>query len=124
MDALAEDPINLAMTRPAMLFGVPLEIACLLFIAGGLAITILGDGNPFYGVLVAPFWWLASLIVRRDYNAIRVAMLWLKTAGTARDGALWGGASVSPFPLRSVASGRGVLSSLGPVIGGAAHGRA
>ena len=117
MDPLAEDPINLALTRPAMLFGVPLEIACLLFIAGGLAITILGDGNPFYGVLVAPFWWLASLIVRRDYNAIRVAMLWLKTAGTARDGALWGGASMSPFPVRPTSSGRGMAIGHGGMHG-------
>jgi type IV secretion system protein VirB3 len=108
MDKLAEDPINLALTRPAMLFGVPLEIACLLFIAGGLAITILGNGNPFYGTLIAPFWWLATLVVRRDYNAIRVAMLWLKTAGTARDGVLWGGASVSPFPVRPSSKGRGM----------------
>ena len=117
MVSLAEDPINLALTRPAMLFGVPLEIACLLFIAGGLAITILGDGNPFYGVLVAPFWWLATLLVRRDYNAIRVAMLWLKTAGTARDSALWGGASMSPFPIRTPADGRGTVASHGATHG-------
>jgi type IV secretion system protein VirB3 len=117
MDSLAEDPINLALTRPAMLFGVPLEIACLLFIVGGLAITIPGNGNPFYGLLVSPFWWLAAVIVRRDYNAIRVAMLWLKTAGTARDGALWGGASMTPLPIRMPAHGRGI-----PVQDGAREG--
>jgi type IV secretion system protein VirB3 len=110
MDQLAEDPVNLALTRPAMLFGVPLEIACVLFILGGWMIAIVGNGNPFYGATVAPLWWMASLVVRRDYNAIRVLFLWLRTAGSGRDNAVWGGSSVSPFPIQPPRVGRGIIA--------------
>jgi type IV secretory pathway VirB3-like protein len=94
-----------------MLFGVPLEIAVLLFIAGGWAIVIVGNGNPFYCLAVAPVWWAVSLLVRRDYNMVRIAILWLYTAGTAKDSRFWGGASVAPFPVRASAYGRGMLDA-------------
>lgn len=103
MEKLAETTLHVAATRPALLWGMPLEMAAFFFVAFGV-ITV-ACHNFVYGLVVAPVWWGAHFLVRRDYNAIRVTFLWLLTAAFALDSHLWGGASVSPLPIK-VAKGR------------------
>ncbi len=98
MEKLAETTLHVAATRPALLWGMPLELAAVFIMAFGI-ITV-ACHNFLYGGVVIPLWWAAHLLVRRDYNAIRVTFLWLLTAASALDSHLWGGASVAPLPIK------------------------
>ena len=65
--------------------------------------------NPLFELIMLPLWFGARVIVSQDYNAVNVAILWLRTAGRSVDGIAWGGASVSPNPIKVPARGRGML---------------
>jgi len=103
-DALAEeepldvDVLQVALTRPALFLGLPYELAVLLGISG----VVLGIQmhNFLYNLAPAPLWMLAAALVRRDYNGIRIAFVWLRTAAVILDKDVWGGASVSPMPVK------------------------
>lgn len=108
MEELAETTLHVAATRPAMLWGLPLQLALVFFMAAG--VTAVAMHNALYAVVVLPIWLAASLLVRRDYNAVRVTGLWLSTTGSALDSQLWGGASTSPLPVRISRRARGFSS--------------
>ncbi|RAZ82154.1 type IV secretion system protein VirB3 [Mesorhizobium hawassense] len=99
--------LYVAATRPALFLGVPLTLAGLLMMLAGLLIVLLQ--NPLYEVVLVPVWFGARVVVERDYNAASVVLLYLQTAGRSVDGAVWGGASVSPNPIRVPKRGRGML---------------
>ncbi|MET3523995.1 type IV secretion system protein VirB3 [Mesorhizobium abyssinicae] len=99
--------LYVAATRPALFLGVPLTLAGLLMMLAGLLIVLLQ--NPLYEIVLVPVWFGARVIVERDYNAASVVLLYLQTAGRSVDGAIWGGASVSPNPIRVSKRGRGML---------------
>lgn len=105
-ERLEESPLYLAATRPALFFGIPVALAGILVMAAGLIIVIMK--NPLYELLMVPLWMGARILVQRDYNAISVALLWLRTAARGVDGHLWGGATVSPNPMKIAARGRGM----------------
>lgn len=105
---LEESTLYLAATRPALFAGVPLPLAGMLMMAAGFLIVLFK--NPFYEVLMLPVWIGARFLVARDYNAANVALLWLRTAGRGVDNTIWGGASVSPNPIKISAAGRGMAS--------------
>ena len=73
----------------------------------GFVIVILQ--NPLYELVMLPLWFGARVVVSRDYNAVNVVYLYLLTAARGVDGAAWGGASVSPNPIRVPARGRGMI---------------
>ena len=106
MEKLTETPLHVAATRPALLWGMPLELAAFFIICFGV-ITVIAH-NALYGLVVVPMWWGASLLVRRDYNAIRVTFIWLLTSAFALDSHLWGGASISTLPIKPPARPRGI----------------
>ena len=106
MTEIQRDPLFVAATRPALFLGLPIEMAVVIVVVGGL-IVIFGH-DPFYEVVLAPLWFGARWLVRYDYNAPRVAWLWFRTKATgAGENRAWGGSSPSPFPARSRA-GRGM----------------
>jgi type IV secretion system protein VirB3 len=105
-EPLEESTLYLAATRPALFAGVPLPLAGLFLMAAGFVIVFLQ--NPFYEILLLPVWMAARLLVARDYNAANVALLWLRTSGRNVDSAVWGGATVSPNPIRVPSRGRGM----------------
>lgn len=107
MERLDEDTLYLAATRPALFAGVPLPIAGVLLMTAGLVMVLMQ--NPLYELVMLPLWIGARTLVARDYNAVRVAGLFLRTAGRSLDSAEWGGASVSPNPIKVPARGRGML---------------
>ena len=64
--------------------------------------------NPLSQLVPPPLWFGARVIVSRDYNAVNVVLLWLRTAARGVDGPAWGGSSVSPNPIRVPSRGRGM----------------
>ena len=106
-ERLEEDTLYLAATRPALFAGVPLPVAGAFLMLAGFVIVILQ--NPLYEMTMIPLWFGAHVLVSRDYNAVNVIYLYLRTAARAVDGPKWGGASVSPNPIRVPARGRGML---------------
>jgi type IV secretion system protein VirB3 len=107
MERLEEETLYLAATRPALFAGVPLPLAGIMLMAAGFVIVLLK--NPLYELVMLPLWFGAKVLVARDYNAVNVAMLYLRTAARSIDSADWGGASVSPNPIRIPSRGRGMM---------------
>ena len=105
-DRLEETTLYLAATRPALFMGVPLPLAGAIMMLGGLIMVILQ--NPLYELVLLPIWYGVKLVVERDYNAATVLLLFLKSAGRSIEGPIWGGASVSPNPIKVPARGRGM----------------
>ena len=97
-ERLEEEPLFLACTRPAMIWGVPMEavglnvmVSCIAFLAAGSMLWL----------LVAPALHLVfAAVCKSDPNAFRVIYLWVETKGRARNGGVWGGSSPSPLRLR------------------------
>jgi type IV secretion system protein VirB3 len=106
MERLEEDTLYVAATRPALVMGVPLVVAAILLMVAGLVIIVIQ--NPLYEMLMGPLWLGAKAVVSRDYNAMSVLLLFLQTSGRSVDSGDWGGASVSPDPIR-VRRVRGML---------------
>lgn len=109
MEPLEADTLYLAATRPALFMGVPLVLAALLLMFAGFIVVLLKD--PFYLAIMVPLWFGARELVARDYNAVGVVLLYLRTAGRSVDARKWGGASTSPFPIRPVRRGRGMIDA-------------
>ncbi len=109
MEPLQTDTLYLAATRPALFMGVPLALGAMLLMMTGLVVVLLK--NPLYLVLMMPLFFAARELVARDYNAVGVTLLYLRTAGRSVDGDKWGGASVTPLPIRLRARGRGMTDA-------------
>lgn len=107
MEKLDEDTLFLAATRPALVAGVPLPLAGVFLMLAGFIVVLFG--NPLYEVLMVPLWFGAKMLVSRDYNAVNVAYIAIRTSGRAIDKSVWGGASVSPNPVRVPKRGRGMI---------------
>jgi|BEDMetMinimDraft_2_1075160.scaffolds.fasta_scaffold03932_3 type IV secretion system protein VirB3 len=105
MEPLEADTLYLAATRPAMFMGVPLSLGAMLLMLAGLIVVVCK--NPLYLAVMAPIWLAARELVARDYNAVGVVLLYLRTAGRSVDSKRWGGASVSPAPVRGHRNGHG-----------------
>ena len=110
MEPLAEDPLHVAATRPALMWGLPLPLALALFVVGAeVQVVFKGlTGVAWALALVGPVWVAARFLVARDYHAIGVAVLWLNTAARGFDSADWGGASVAPLRVGSARGPRGM----------------
>ncbi|KXV19374.1 type IV secretion system protein VirB3 [Acetobacter malorum] len=106
-EKLEEDTLFLAATRPALVAGVPLPLVAVFMMLAGFIIVLIQ--NPLYELLIVPLWFGARILVSRDYNAVNVVFIYLRTAGRSIDSAVWGGASVSPNPLKVSKRGRGML---------------
>ena len=92
-----------------MFMGVPLTVGALFLMLTGLIVVLLK--NPFYLVVMVPTWFAARELVARDYNAMGVVILYLRTAGRSVDNQRFGGASVSPHPIRNRGRWRGMSNA-------------
>ena len=100
-ETLVKNPLFLAVTRPAMWAGIPIEAAVLLLIAS--ASVLIQSNSPVYAGLVATFGYsISRLIVRHDVNAFRLLFLWGRTKLGNRNRAFWGGSSYTPLPLDGI----------------------
>ncbi|MGE4482939.1 type IV secretion system protein VirB3 [Acidocella sp.] len=109
MEPLEANTLYLAATRPALFMGVPLALAAMLLMLAGFIVVLLK--NPLYLAIMIPLWFGARELVARDYNAVGVVLLYLRTAGRSVDSHKWGGASASPYPIRSARRGRGMIDA-------------
>jgi type IV secretion system protein VirB3 len=92
------NPLFLAVTRPALWAGIPIEAAVLLLISS--ASVLIWSNSPVYAALVVAFGYsISRLIVRHDVNAFRLLFLWGRTKARNRNRAFWGGSSYTPLPL-------------------------
>ena len=97
-ETLVKNPLFLAVTRPALWAGIPIEAAVLLLITS--ASVLIETNSPVYASLVAAFGYsISRLIVRHDVNAFRLLFLWGRTKAANRNRAFWGGSSYTPLPL-------------------------
>lgn len=97
-EIMTKDPLFLAVTRPALWAGIPIEAAVLLLICS--ASVLIGTNSPVYAALVAIFGYsISRLVVRHDVNAFRLLFLWGRTKAGNRNRAFWGGSSYSPLKL-------------------------
>ena len=97
-EALVKNPLFLAVTRPALWAGIPIEAAVLLLISS--ASVLIWSNSPVYAALVVAFGYsISRLIVRHDVNAFRLLFLWGRTKLGNRNRAFWGGSSYTPLPL-------------------------
>lgn len=97
-ERLREETLFLAVTRPTMWLGVPLEAS--LPIALAACLTLIVSGNPLYaGAIGGACLAVARLIVRHDANAFRLLWLWTMTKARSRNRVWWGGSSYSPLPV-------------------------
>ena len=100
-ETLVKNPLFLAVTRPALWAGIPIEAAVLLLIAS--ASVLIQSNSPVYAGLVATFGYsISRLIVRHDVNAFRLLFLWGRTKLGNRNRAFWGGSSYTPLPLEGM----------------------
>ena len=97
-ETLVKNPLFLAVTRPALWAGIPIEAAVLLLITS--ASVLIQSNSPVYAGLVATFGYsISRLIVRHDVNAFRLLFLRGRTKAANRNRAFWGGSSYTPLPL-------------------------
>jgi type IV secretion system protein VirB3 len=100
-ETLVKNPLFLAVTRPALWAGIPIEAAVLLLITS--AVVLIETNSPVYAGLVAAFSYsISRLIVRHDVNAFRLLFLWGRTKAANRNRAFWGGSSYTPLPLDGI----------------------
>ena len=109
MEPLEEVPLFVAAPRPALVAGMPIGLAVAFLMAFAL-IMIFGE-NPLYELVLVPVWFGARLLVRYDYNAVRIVALWLQSSARSIDAHRWGGASPAPFPLRRSHRPRGIFDA-------------
>jgi type IV secretion system protein VirB3 len=103
-ESLTETVLHVAGTRPALIFGLPIELAIPLFIATVEVAVAAG----LWVILMVPCWWGLSWFVRKDYNAARVFTLWFRTSAFDFDVADHGGVSVNPLPFATERRFRGI----------------
>lgn len=94
---LYEDTLFVAVTRPAMMHGVPLPA----FILNGMVAmcAFIATSNVFWLAIGVPIHFACRLGCRYDYNFFRLVDLWTKTKGQALNKDMWGGASWNALPL-------------------------
>lgn len=101
MAELAQDPLFLACTRPAMVFGIPVEAMAFIMVACGEAWIV--SRRPLTMIVVIGACYLACrALTAIDHNIFRILFLWIKTKGRAsRNAGYWLGSSSAPMALRA-----------------------
>jgi type IV secretion system protein VirB3 len=93
-DAVAVEPIALALTRPPMLLGVRYEI----FALNGMVTVILFimTSNFLASLVALPVHFIAAYLCQRDPFFFHVVEVFLKSRRAVKNARFWGGRSYSP----------------------------
>lgn len=92
-----EDMLFLALTRPAMLYGIPMEAGLASVMIGGFAMVF--SGSIFYLLVTVPMLVISRAICKTDHNAFTVLAKWLDTKAKCINKGYWGGSSTTPLKL-------------------------
>jgi len=95
--ALEEDTLFLACTRPAMVAGVTMEAMGINVIL--TTILYILAGSIAYALVGFVFHLVFKTLVKHDHNMFRVLMAWIESRGRSRNGAFWGGTTLTPLKL-------------------------
>ena len=87
------DPCFLALTRPVMFAGVPMETFAVVGMVGVLGLILVGLKSVGFAFVV---FWFSRVIVRYDHNQFFIWAVWLATRARQKNGSYWGGSTVSP----------------------------
>src|SRR3546814_4046375 len=94
---MARNTLFLAVTRPALFAGIPIEAAGVILLTS--VITLIGTTNHVYGLVVAAVMFgISRLVVRHDVKPFRIIFLWGRTKPAHRHRVFWGGSSYRPLP--------------------------
>ena len=105
-DDVERTELFLAATRPALILGLPIGFFFIFLVMASLLMIF--AQNPLYEAIVIPGWFGARLLVRYDYNGLRVFGFYLRTKGRSWDSDRWRGASPAPFPVAPGKTPRGI----------------
>ena len=94
-EANRHDPLFVAVTRPAMKWGVTLDA----IIATGalIAVLMIATKNPLTLLLYLPVHGVMYLMCLRDPRLMRLLLLWLKTKAKSLAWRQFGGATACPY---------------------------
>jgi type IV secretion system protein VirB3 len=92
-----EDVGFLALTRPVMLLGVPVEGVGITLVFSMLCFILLGIQ---YGLVGIPLHFLFRAIAWHDHNRFAVLRSWIEVRGRQLNQQYWGGSSCSPARVR------------------------
>ncbi|KQT62246.1 MULTISPECIES: type IV secretion system protein VirB3 [unclassified Aureimonas] len=95
--ALEEDTLFLACTRPAMIAGVTMEAMGINMIL--TTVLFIVAGSVVYALVGVVLHLIFKAVVKHDHNMFQVLLAWIDTRGRARNGAIWGGSTVTPLKL-------------------------
>lgn len=103
---LATFTLQLGGTRPALMpyLGIPWSVAVVFGVATMELLIIRWQLTAF---LIPPFL-IAVILCRRDYNAGRCFVCWMRTTGRHLSAASVGGTFLSPFPAAKPRRFRGM----------------
>ena len=101
-------PLSVSMTRPIMALGVPFQLA-VTFGTAAFGINNMTRSLLWGPALVVPLWATAAVLVRRDYNAVRVFFVSLQLWRFHAFASTWGGLSPPPFPIARGKRFRGIV---------------
>ncbi|ADY68094.1 MULTISPECIES: type IV secretion system protein VirB3 [Rhizobium/Agrobacterium group] len=94
---LEEDTLFIACTRPAMIAGVTMEAMGFNIMVTTILYIVAGSiAYAFVGIV---FHLIFKALVKHDHNMFRILLAWVETRGRSRNGAYWGGATLSPLRL-------------------------
>jgi type IV secretion system protein VirB3 len=94
---LEEDTLFLACTRPAMIAGVTVEAMGMNVIL--TTVVYILAGSIAYALVGVAFHLVFKALVKHDHNMFRILMAWIETRGRSRNGAFWGGTTLTPLKL-------------------------
>ena len=94
---LADETLFLACTRPAMVAGVTMEAMGINVIATTILYILVG--SIAYALVGVAFHLIFKALVKHDHNMFRILIAWIETRGRSRNGAFWGGTTLTPLKL-------------------------
>jgi len=96
---MMSDPVFVAMTRPAMKWGVTLEG---IIVAGFFAaIGMIATNNPFFLLLYLPLHMLMYSLCLKDPRMFRLMLIWSKTKAKSLGWRYWGASTAAPCRNRT-----------------------
>lgn len=103
MQSVKEDPLFLAITRPALMMGIPLEAAMLSVSLAAVGSIVLAGTLVLFMPLSVVGFLICRVVAARDPLIFAVLFAWLRSRprgaalGEATGGRWWGGISMSPL---------------------------